>query len=280
MRRVFFARLFAAIIVLSAGPAASMEMELEVFRVYYRKAADLVEPLKAVASRHGRLAAEEKSNTLIVRDYPSNMAAIKRLLKKLDARPQNVRITVGFVERRELRKLDMEVRWIFSDDNWSVGSVRSISGRKTGLSVTPLTAAEMFDSINRQELFLLENSGGEIFVGLRIPRPDYFMEYAARHGYIKESVNYKNASASFGVTARVLGDGRIELEIAPKLTTRSGENIILAAASVLIIMDQNRPVIMAGNKEKSDNFGSRFLTSINPGREAAELVMTLKAVIE
>lgn len=280
MRRAFFAWLFAATVVLPAVPAASMEMELEVFRVYYRKAADLVEPLKGVASRHGRLAAEEKSNTLIVRDYPPNMAAIKRLLKKLDARPQNVRITVGFVERKELRKLEMEVRWIFSDDNWSVGSVRSISGRERSLSVTPLMAPEMFDSINRQELFLLENSEGEILVGLQIPHFEYFMEYGARHGYMKESVNYKNASASFGVTPRVLGDGRIELEIAPKLTTRSGENVSLAAASVLIIMDQNRPVIMAGNKEKSDNFGSRFLMSINSDRETAELVMTLKAAIE
>jgi len=99
--RSFTCWLFAAIILLSAEPAASMEMELEVFRVYYRKAADLVEPLKAVASRHGRLVAEEISNTLIVRDYPPNMAAIKRLLKKLDARPQNVRITVSGLWREE-----------------------------------------------------------------------------------------------------------------------------------------------------------------------------------
>jgi len=174
----------------------------------------------------------------------------------------------------------MDVRWVFSDDNWSVGSVRSVGGRAGGLSVTPLMAPEKFDSINTQELLLLENSEGEIFVGSQLPQSGYFIDYGARHGYIKETVNYKNVGASFSVIPRVLGDGRIELKIAPKLTRRGGENINLAAARTSIILDQNRLVIMAGNKEKSDSFGSRFLTSINSDREEAELVMTVKAAIE
>lgn len=282
MRRTFFSAFFIAIVLSIAPPATAvepMQLELEVFRVYYRKAADLVEPLKAVASRFGRLVAEEKSNTLIVRDYPPNMAAIKRLLKKLDVRPLNVSITVGFVDRRELRKLNMEVRWVFSDKNWSVGNVLSVGGRTSGMAVTPLIASEKFDSVNRQILLLLEHSEGEIFVGSQLPQSDYFIEFGTRHGDIKKAVTYKKVGASFSVIPSLLGDGRIELKIAPKLTHRSGDTINLAAARTVIIVDQNRTVIVAGNRKKSDSFGSRFFTSVSSGQQKVELVMTIKASV-
>ena len=63
----------------------------------YAKAADLVTTLKKFLSSRGDILADDRSNTLIIRDIPSTLPVIDNLLRQLDRKSQQVEIEARVV---------------------------------------------------------------------------------------------------------------------------------------------------------------------------------------
>lgn len=64
----------------------------------YAKATALVETLKKFLSPRGDIIADDRSNTLIIRDIPSTLPVIDNLIRELDRRSQQVEIEARVVE--------------------------------------------------------------------------------------------------------------------------------------------------------------------------------------
>ncbi len=93
--RDFIARMDAAAARETGGiPAESYQrLQVSYFHTQYISVEDVREPLTAVLSQAGRVATMPKENRLVVIDYASNIAMVRRVLDKIDRPTPQVRIT-------------------------------------------------------------------------------------------------------------------------------------------------------------------------------------------
>ncbi len=261
---------------------AHAEMAVEVVQVFYRNAAELVPELSKNLSDDGRLVADPKSNSLIMRDRPQNIAAIKEKLKALDKMPRRVRITVGFVEREAVDRIGSGVRWFLTVGDWSQGNLPADMEVISGFNATPLgMATKRLETFSRQLILLEGDRDGTIYVSHKLADSLWFSSYGVMNGYIDTSAQFRDFGASFSVSSKVEEAGRIEVRLVPKLTRLDGgSDIPLSKAYVFMVVDGGQSILLSGNVEKGDSFGKRFLTSFMGNGGKKELVMVLGAFVE
>jgi type IV pilus secretin PilQ/predicted competence protein len=104
----------------------------------YAKAADMATTLKKFLSSRGDILADERSNTLIIRDVPSVFPVIDNLLRQLDRKSRQVEIEARVVAAN--RSFDREIGTILA---FSGGSGHSLFGgtATVGQSETTFTPA-------------------------------------------------------------------------------------------------------------------------------------------
>ncbi len=104
----------------------------------YAKAADMATTLKKFLSSRGDILADERSNTLIIRDVPSVFPVIDNLLRQLDRKSRQVEIEARVVAAN--RSFDREIGTILG---FSGASGHSLFGgtRHVGQSPTTFTPA-------------------------------------------------------------------------------------------------------------------------------------------
>lgn len=147
------------------------DTEIRLFRIYYREAEEFIQPVKLFLSPDGTVVTDQRTNSLIVKDYPENIKAVAEFLKKEDQRPTHVRIKINFVDENIFKKLDIVVNWQYRDSHWAVGNV--INDKK-GLNINALIRAEKgrHQFIGEQTLLIMSGSEGRIAVGRSIPYSD------------------------------------------------------------------------------------------------------------
>ena len=93
--RDFVARMDAAASLSTGGMPVETFQRLQVayFHTQYISVEDATEPITAVLSTAGRVAGMKKENRLVVIDYASNIAMVRRVLDKIDQPVPQVRIT-------------------------------------------------------------------------------------------------------------------------------------------------------------------------------------------
>jgi type IV pilus secretin PilQ/predicted competence protein len=101
----------------------------------YAKATKLVDTLKKFLSPRGDIIADDRSNTLIIRDIPSTMPVLDNLIRELDRRSQQVEIEARVVEAS--RSFAREIGTQFGLAAGSP-SRNNVIGGGTGVN-TPLT---------------------------------------------------------------------------------------------------------------------------------------------
>jgi type IV pilus secretin PilQ/predicted competence protein len=101
----------------------------------YAKATALVDTLKKFLSPRGDIIADDRSNTLIIRDIPSTLPVIDNLIRELDRRSQQVEIEARVVEAS--RSFSREIGTMFGLAAGSP-SRNNVVGGGSGVN-TPLT---------------------------------------------------------------------------------------------------------------------------------------------
>ena len=108
---------------------------------------DLVEKAKALLSPRGRIEADQRSNTLIIRDIKSGIDDVQRLVARLDTRTPQVLIESNLIETTPTfsRSLGMQMETLFNN-----GRVRSSSRFQ---AIEPYTGASLTFPENATPVF-------------------------------------------------------------------------------------------------------------------------------
>jgi type IV pilus assembly protein PilQ len=105
----------------------------------YAKATDMALTLKKFLSSRGEILADERSNTLIIRDVPSVFPVIDNLLRQLDRKSRQVEIEARVVAAN--RSFDREFGSILgvsgSSGNSSAGGSDTVGASETSFNPTP-----------------------------------------------------------------------------------------------------------------------------------------------
>jgi type IV pilus assembly protein PilQ len=105
----------------------------------YAKAKDLRDTLKRFLSSRGDILADERSNTLIIRDIPTVLPAIDNLIRQLDRKGQQVEIEARVVAASRSFARDIGTQFGFAS---SVTGGRSLFGGVPQVGVSPLVGSK------------------------------------------------------------------------------------------------------------------------------------------
>ncbi len=106
----------------AAEAQATQEAVFDTIPVSYGKASELLAKIKPQASKFGKLDSDDRTNVLIIRDLPKNIAEIRALVARLDTATPQVLIEARIVEVDTSFTRELGVQW--------GGSFRGVSGSK------------------------------------------------------------------------------------------------------------------------------------------------------
>lgn len=112
--------------VITLAAVAEEELQNKVFILNYSKAKDVTEAIKDTLTERGKIKYDERTNTLIVTDIPTNLYKVKEVIERLDKRTPQVAIEAKLIETT----LDKDDKLGI---NWSTQVTASGSARPTTL---------------------------------------------------------------------------------------------------------------------------------------------------
>ncbi|HEX9851156.1 type IV pilus secretin PilQ [Candidatus Deferrimicrobium sp.] len=125
---------------------ATQEAVFDTIPVSYSKASELLAKIKPLASKYGRLDSDDRTNVLIIRDLPQNIAEVKALVATLDTATPQVLIEARIVEVDTSFTRELGIQWGGSyrgssgNTNYGViGAQDSTGGSLPGGAVTAAT---------------------------------------------------------------------------------------------------------------------------------------------
>ena len=87
------------------------ELTTEVFQLNYADAKDIPGAIEDMLSDRGSVKYDERTNLIIVSDIPTNIYKIKQVIKKLDARTQQVNIEAKVIETTLNKDDNLGINW-------------------------------------------------------------------------------------------------------------------------------------------------------------------------
>lgn len=273
--------------LLSFAPLAySEETVVRTFPIQFLFVDEAEALIKPLLSTNGGIASYKGTNTLIIRDTPSNLARIERVLREFDVRPKQIRIKTQFVDERELQRVGVNIKWTYTDGHWTIGNLTR-TGKDEGSSLAALLAGEEKTVHKRGESSILVMSGrkGRIASGKSIPYTDWFFTYSRNYGYYEKNTSFKNVNTGFVVEATAKKDA-IGVIITPEVAYmadsagRDSGTITYRALAAMLDVKNGEPIVIGGDENDSDSTITRFLGGFEKTGEKGRFYMILTATIE
>jgi type II secretory pathway component GspD/PulD (secretin) len=192
---------------LATAPAAA---DSQVYRPAHRLAGELLPIAEAALAGEGSVVADEGTNSLVLVGPRPALARTLELLAQQDRALRNV---VVHYETRRVGDLEAEgvrVAWQVDTGSVRVGNV-VLPRPGTAVVVRPEAGGGREQGTQQGMLRVLEGQTGRIASGVEVP---VVSRRWTRFG-VEESVGTVQADSGLDVTPRVMGDGRVRLELAP-----------------------------------------------------------------
>lgn len=264
------------------------------FVLNYAKASTIIESIEKMRTSRGTINYDERTNTLIVRDTPTNVELIGTVIAKLDTTTPQVLIEAKIIETTLTNKENLGIDWttqvtlggakkptIFPFTTSNVSDKIPFSFPTPGttefsygtLNFAQLQAVMEFlktrtntNILSNPRIVTLDNQKANIKVGSQYPIPTY--TYNEQQARLQVSGwEYKDIGIIFDVTPHVNNAGFITLEIAPTVTDIldfvTVENTQLprlsaeSATTNVMIKDGETLVIAGLIKDKTDDTKKR-----------------------
>jgi len=228
-------------------------LSTEVFPLDYATAKEVPDVIKEMLSDRGKVKFDERTNTIIVTDIPSNLFQIKKVIERLDQRTPQVIIATKIVETKLDKGESLGIDWndeialtqSISDisstfpfkGGASLGSVGELfgtqraaerPGSRIGLSTFTaggVTATLNFLSrrsdthiVSNPNLAVLNNQEANIHIGEEYPIPNYTIDPTTGRTTIS-GYTAKKIGTVLKVTPHVNPSGEIVTDLKPEVIT-------------------------------------------------------------
>lgn len=97
--------------VITLASVAEEELQNEVFVLNYSKAKEVAEAIEDAVTERGKVKYDERTNTVIITDIPTNIYKIRTVIERLDRRTPQVYIESKIIETRLDRNDDLGIDW-------------------------------------------------------------------------------------------------------------------------------------------------------------------------
>ncbi len=267
----------AAVLATSAAvPLARAEEERQT-RIYHaqHRSAEELRPL-ADASLAGRGSAlpTGRGNSLALIGEPGAVREALRLLEELDRSPRSVVLHYEAHRREEIDAAGVRVRWSTGTGSLRVGTLLSPPEAR-GARIVPRGTHRAGDVQLSGTLRLLEGASGRIATGTLFP----VVLERHRPGAVFSGTALVSAESGFEARPRVLGDGRVQIQLGHFSVDRSGGVLQTQAAETTVLVRPGETIAIGsiGGHEDRRELG---LDGASSRTRSEDTVLLLRAELE
>ena len=246
--------------------SALLAAEVDVIRVQYRRAAELVPVIQALLSVKGTVTVSERTNSLVVVDTPEAIQRVHAYLERFDRPVAQVRIRVRFNTTAADDETAVAARGRYSTDDLNVAT-----GGKKRDGVDISVADRRRRQRSYSESFVVAMSGSPAFIrtGKEIPYqhgPEFFRRYAPGEG----TTAWQNVESGFEVTPTIVGDN-VHLKIVPRLAYDDRKDAVIRffAAQTELTTTMGEWVEIGGVDDQRNEIVKEILSQHRGGKNAA-----------
>jgi type IV pilus assembly protein PilQ len=244
-------------------------IKVKVIPISYSKAKDLEPQLQGFLSSRGSAKADDRTNSLVIRDIAENITRIDKLVQKLDTQTPQVYIEGKVVESKIANARNIGVEWASDasaaaaqyDLDTHVAQLNGILGLTAKLQL--LESDEKIKILSSPRIVTLNNQEAKIEQSTQFPTYTTTVDPTTKQ--ITKSVSYQTVHLSLKVTPQITAEGGVILNteilrefagsvdpIAPETGARS-LNARSAKSSILV---HNGQTAVLGGIYSTDNTAS------------------------
>lgn len=234
------------ILIKSREEISAEPTETRVFLINYGSAQEMLSAITPLVdvTNGGRIQVDKRSNALVITERPSRFNNIKDIIGRLDRATPQVLIESKFIEVTDSDAKNLGVDWTslnsykLSASNlkrtWARSENDASAGTRTSFVDSAVFSAPQFDVvlsalntlsgselISNPTVVTLNNTEAVINIGTEYPIPQY--SYNQQQGVFEVSgFEYKPIGINLKVTPQVNSQGFITLNIAPEVSSQTG----------------------------------------------------------
>jgi type II secretory pathway component HofQ len=203
------APLLGALLV-SLLASASASADTFVYKPRSRLAEELLPIAQAALGGEGNAVVDRGTNSLVLLGPADSIARARALLEQQDQALRNVTVYYEAQRASELAASGVRVAWQVGGAGVRVGTVRGpAAGNRVAIRPEAREGREQAGS--RGMLRVLEGQPARIASGVEVPVTTRSISRRA----VETTTGYAQAESGFEVVPRVLGDGRVRLDVLP-----------------------------------------------------------------
>lgn len=258
------------LIVLALAAGAHAERAVEVIRPAHRLAEELVPIAQAILGEEGTATADRATNSLVLVGSRAAVERAKSLVNAQDQRRRSVTLYWSARDQAELAAAGIRVNWNVGSGSVRVGNVRFPENHlEASANILRTERERRLES----SLRILDGETGRIGAGHTVP-------ITVRDHYGRASTSFVTAAQGFEATPRILGNGKVRVELVPiDARVDLDGNVAFAGASTLIELEPGETVVVGGIGQRLDA-GQRGSRVLSTNYRSEERVFLLRVEID
>ena len=250
--------------------AAAAAADVLLYRGRHRPVEELLPIARTLLGDAGRAEVDARTNTLLLVGDAQLLAEVEGVLSAQDRAPRTVLLQYGTKRLSDLEAAGIRVRWSVAGDGYRVGNARP-SGEGARIAASVDAERAQGSAALDGSLRVLEGNAGTIYTGAAVP-----MALATPEG---PAAAWVSAESGFEARPRILGDGRVQLELRPFDARLAGAAVEHAGAATTLVVAPGEQVVIGGIA--SERAGSeRGTAGAGSGRSADERVLLIRVEVE
>ncbi len=267
--------LFVCIALWLALPAGAQVVH--VYEVRHRIAEELLPLAETAMAGEGRVAADRRTNALVLSGSRKAVATALELLGALDVRAHTIFLRYEARRASDLASAGARVAWRAGVGGLRVGNVRWPGAGPASVAVEVDAVRERRTATLAGQLRILDGQTGRIATGASLPITHRRVE-RGRHGpVVSESMQLVSAESGFEASPRVLRDGRIELTLRPfDAAVRPDGVITHANADTVLALEPGETLALGGllREERTQHRSANSGVSASDAADESLLLVT------
>ncbi|HBZ70825.1 MAG TPA: hypothetical protein DEP35_14260 [Deltaproteobacteria bacterium] len=270
---------FTLLLCALAPPAHAADV-VRIYKVQHRTAEELLPLARTAMARAGSVEADRGSNTLLLSGSSEGVAAALLLLAQVDRRPRSVVLRYESSRLQELADQGIRVDWAGAAGPLRVGTL-AFPGKGAEAGIRGAADLGARESDLAGEVRILEGGSGRLLTGLSVPLTTQGVSAGEPGLPVHRATTFVSAGSGFEAQPRILGDGRIQLELRSiDAELRAGERVASSTSATTLLLEPGKTVVLGGLSRDVDAGNARLAAAAGSSQRRDERLLLLTATVE
>ncbi|MBI5873936.1 MAG: hypothetical protein HZB36_07370 [Candidatus Omnitrophica bacterium] len=223
---------------------ADLPLETRIFSLNYAQADKLSAKVQEVISKGvGSVRVDERTNKIIVKDYPAQLDEIEKVIEAFDEKTQQVLIDAQIIELKPSNKFEMGVDWEYwlrknfkfktdlpvgTTGRLLLGTVAAAAPNEKGEYKAILDMLRTIGDtkiLSSPRIMALNNQEAKILVGTKDAYITSTTTQSTSTATVSQSVNFVDVGIKLYVTPTINRDGFVTMKIKPEISSATRTDI-------------------------------------------------------